>query len=386
MSHRKFEQPRHGSLGFLPRKRTRHYKGRIRSFPKDDPKKPVHLTAFVGYKAGMTHIAREVRRQASKLDKCELVEATTIVEVPAMKGAGLVGYIETPRGLRAFQTVWANTLSEDFKRRLYKNWYRSKRKAFTKYPVKHQNKTVETELRRIKKYCSVVRLIAHTQPKLVNFRQKKAQVYEIQVNGGDVAKKVDFAVGFFEKDIRCDAVFNTGDNADIIGVTRGHGFTGVVKRWGTKLLPKKTHRGYRKVGCVGAWHPERIRFSVPRAGQYGFHHRTEINKRIYLYGRAENESAASTELDLTKKSITPMGGFPHYGKIKNDWLMIKGCCVGPKKRLLILRKPIVEPTARIAHEELKIKFIDTSSKMGHGRFQTPEEKAKYYGPRKKRED
>ena len=62
MSHRKFRAPRHGSLGFLPRKRTRHHRGRVRSFPKDDPTKPVHLTAFPGFKAGMTHIVRTVDR------------------------------------------------------------------------------------------------------------------------------------------------------------------------------------------------------------------------------------------------------------------------------------------------------------------------------------
>jgi large subunit ribosomal protein L3e len=58
MSHRKFEAPRDGSLGFLPRRRTRHHRGRVRSFPRDDTKKPTHLTAFAGFKAGMTHILR----------------------------------------------------------------------------------------------------------------------------------------------------------------------------------------------------------------------------------------------------------------------------------------------------------------------------------------
>jgi len=33
-----------------------------------------------------------------------------------------------------------------------------------------------------------------------------------------------------------------------------------------------------------------------------------------------------------------MGGFPHYGEVNNDFLMIKGCCVGPKKRVITLRK------------------------------------------------
>lgn len=36
MSHRKFEKPRKGHTGFLPKRRCRRPKGRIRSFPKDD--------------------------------------------------------------------------------------------------------------------------------------------------------------------------------------------------------------------------------------------------------------------------------------------------------------------------------------------------------------
>ena len=52
--------PRCGSLGFLPKKRCRRGKGKVKSFPRDDPSKPCHLTAFMGYKAGMTHIVREV--------------------------------------------------------------------------------------------------------------------------------------------------------------------------------------------------------------------------------------------------------------------------------------------------------------------------------------
>lgn len=47
---------------------------------------------------------------------------------------------------------------------------------------------------------------------------------------------------------------------------------------------------------------------------------------------------ASTEYDLTEKSITPMGGFPHYGEVNNDFVMLKGCCMGPKKRVITLRK------------------------------------------------
>eukprot|EP00792_Barthelona_sp_PAP020_P006682 TRINITY_DN3055_c0_g1_i1.p1 TRINITY_DN3055_c0_g1~~TRINITY_DN3055_c0_g1_i1.p1 ORF type:complete len:70 (+),score=6.16 TRINITY_DN3055_c0_g1_i1:51-260(+) len=60
MSHRKFEAPRHGSLGFLPRKRCRRVRGRVKAFPKDDKAQSCHLTGFIGFKAGMTHVVREM--------------------------------------------------------------------------------------------------------------------------------------------------------------------------------------------------------------------------------------------------------------------------------------------------------------------------------------
>jgi large subunit ribosomal protein L3e len=120
-------------LAFLPRKRTRKHRGKIRSFPKDDAKKPVHLTAFPGFKAGMTHIVRDVDKPGSKLHKKEVVEAVTIIECPPIVVVGLVGYIDTPRGLRALCTVWAQKLDINTMRRFYKNWHNSKKKAFSKY-------------------------------------------------------------------------------------------------------------------------------------------------------------------------------------------------------------------------------------------------------------
>jgi len=74
-----------------------------------------------------------------------------------------------------------------------------------------------------------------------------------------------------------------------------------------------------------------------------------------------------------------MGGFPHYGKVRNDFIMIKGCCIGPKKRTLTLRKTLLTQTSRTSSEKIELKFIDTSSKLGHGRFQDAAEKNKFYG-------
>merc|ERR1719258_112161 len=110
-----------------------------------------------------------------------------------------------------------------------------------------------------------------------------------KVNGGSVADKVSFATGLFEKPVPIDAVFAQNEMIDVIGVTKGHGYEGVTTRWGTTRLPRKTHRGLRKVACIGAWHPAKVQFSVPRAGQNGYHHRTEMNKKIYKIGKSISE-------------------------------------------------------------------------------------------------
>jgi len=76
------------------------------------------------------------------------------------------------------------------------------KKAFSRYQAENAKdpKKVEVQLNRIKKYCSVVRVITHTQHNLMtNLRQKKNNIFEIQINGGKVADKVNFGYGFFEK-------------------------------------------------------------------------------------------------------------------------------------------------------------------------------------------
>ena len=359
----------------------------------------------------MTHILREVNKPGSKLHKRETVEAVTIIETPPLAVVGIVGYVETPRGLRTLTTVWTEHLSESVKRRFYKNWYRSKRKAFGRYSARvadASSTSMAAELERMKKYAQVVRVLCHTQIRLVKLRQKKAHLCEIQVNGGKtVTEKVDWARTLLEKKVPIDTVFSQNEMIDCLGVTKGRGYTGVVSRWGVARLPRKTHRGLRKVACIGAWHPARVRFTVARAGQHGYHHRTEINKKIYRIGKAsrpgtvkeegkegkEGKEAkeakeaptwnASTAADLTQKHITPLGGFPHYGEVNEDYIMIKGAVVGVKKRVITLRKSLVPQVKRAALEEIELKFIDTSSKFGHGRFQTREEKATFFGPLKR---
>ncbi|KAJ5444689.1 60S ribosomal protein L3 [Penicillium daleae] len=386
MSHRKFEAPRHGSLAYLPRKRAARHRGKVKSFPKDDAKKPVHLTASMGYKAGMTTVVRDLDRPGAKMHKKEIVEAVTVIETPPLVAVGVVGYIETPRGLRSLTTVWAEHLSDEVKRRFYKNWYKSKKKAFTKYTKQHAESSgasVTRELERIKKYCTVVRVLAHTQIRKTPIKQKKAHLMEIQVNGGSIADKVDFARNLFEKTIDIDTIFEQDEMIDVIAVTKGHGFQGVTSRWGTTKLPRKTHKGLRKVACIGAWHPSHVQWTVARAGQMGYHHRTSCNHKVFRIGKGSDEGNASTEFDISKKQITPLGGFVHYGEVKNDFVMVKGSVPGVKKRVMTLRKTLYPQTSRRATEKVALKWIDTSSEFGHGAFQTAEEKKAFMGTLKK---
>ena len=63
-----------------------------------------------------------------------------------------------------------------------------------------------------------------------------------------------------------------------------------------------------------------------------------------------------------------MGGFPHYGIVKNDYLMLKGSIPGTKKRIITIRKSLMVHTSRRDLEKVSLKFIDTSSKFGVSRL------------------
>ena len=110
--------------------------------------------------------------------------------------------------------------------------HQSKKKAFVKSSKKWQDESgrreIEKELTRIKKYCKVIRVLAHTQMKLLKKRQKKAHLMEIQLNGGTVSQKVEWARKHFEQTLPIDSVFSKDEMIDIIGVTKGKGMKGEI--------------------------------------------------------------------------------------------------------------------------------------------------------------
>lgn len=63
--------------------------------------------------------------------------------------------------------------------------------------------------------------------KLLRQRQKKAHIMEIQLNGGTIEQKVQWAREHLEKPVPVSNVFAPDEMIDVIGVTKGKGYKGI---------------------------------------------------------------------------------------------------------------------------------------------------------------
>ena len=90
--------------------------------------------------------------------------------------------------------------------------------------------------------------------------------------------------------IACDA-FAAGDKIDVSGVSKGHGFTGVIKRWNNQRL-KETHGVgpvHREVGSMGAnSSPSRVFKNKKMPGQYGHENVTVLNLEVVKVDKERN--------------------------------------------------------------------------------------------------
>ena len=90
--------------------------------------------------------------------------------------------------------------------------------------------------------------------------------------------------------VTCD-VFQAGDRIDVSGVSKGHGYTGVIKRWNNHRL-KETHGVgpvHREVGSMGAnSSPSRVFKGKKMAGQYGHENVTILNLEVVKVDKERN--------------------------------------------------------------------------------------------------
>ena len=103
---------------------------------------------------------------------------------------------------------------------------------------------------------------------------------------------------------------------------------------GYQEIAKKDPQRFEKVACIGAWHPANVNWTVARAGQNGYHHRTSINHKVYRVGKGTDEANGATEFDRTKRPLT-MGGFVRYGNVNNDFVLLKGSIPVSRRELLL---------------------------------------------------
>jgi len=187
--------------------------------------------------------------------------------------------------------------------------------------------------------------LVHTQPHSTGIGKKKPEVSEIHLSG-KVEGQFAFSKDKLGKELKLEEVFKEKQFVDVKAVTKGKGFQGVIKRFGVKMhRPKAKKR--RIVGSIGPWTPSTVMWTVARPGQMGYHNRTEYNKRVIMLGNKPD-------------SVNPKGGFPYYGIIKNDFLVLSGSTPGIVKRCIALREPI-RKTEEKKSNLMDISFVGTKA-------------------------
>ena len=149
------------------------------------------------------------------------------------------------------------------------------------------------------------------------------------------------------KELKVSDVIKPGMFLDVMAATKGKGWQGPVKRFGVATQRRKATGKVRHVGTLGPFHPAYVQYTVPMPGQMGFHKRTELNKLVMAVIPKE-------ELD----KLSPASGWPHYGVVRNDCILLKGSIPGPKKRIVRLRLSVRKQPA----EEPKLTYISNLPK------------------------
>ena len=324
-------RPRRGSMGYSPRKRARAETPHIKSWPegRDKPK----IQGFLGYKAGMTHAFVVDYRPTSTTSGREVVMPVSVVETPPIKIAAVRAYKKIIHGLQTTGEIWANKLDSELSKRL---------------PLAKKEKKKNWDFT---KDADEIRVLVYTQPKLVTGIPKKIpEIREMRISGGSIEDQIKYAKEILGKELKINDTLTEGDMLDILAITKGKGFQGAVKRWGVKLLTHKNSKHRRMIGTAGSWHPNWVQATVPQAGQMGYHQRTEYNKRVLKIGD-------------NGEDITPAGGFPHYGVVRNSYVLLHGSIPGPAKRLISMRDAIRYQRG-VKVEKPEVTYISTTSKQG----------------------
>jgi large subunit ribosomal protein L3 len=291
LGHRKHSAPRRGSLAYRPRGRAKSLFPRIRTWPKVQSDKPTFL-GFPGYKAGTVHVITVDDRAKTPNYNKPLFNISSVLSIPEAEVVGLRLYSHENGQDRAIADLKAGAANAG-----------------------------GLPLDRTSRVAAVMAAV----PSDAGLSQKSSTLMEVGVSGGDIKAQAEYVQGLLGKKVKFGDVFKPGMYVDVLGITKGKGFEGPVTRFGVKRKQHKSRKSVRAVGVIGPWHPAAVMYTVARAGQMGFHQRTETGKRILLTGNSK------------ESPITPSGGFLHFGELRGDYAVIRGSVPGPARRFVMVR-------------------------------------------------
>ena len=287
--------PRKGSLQFWPRKRARKFLPSVNWEPINSKKT---LKGFICYKVGMLSALVKNNTLHSMTKGKNIIIPVTVLECPPMKIFSARFY----KNGKVADEVLAENLEKELKKKV-------------KFP-----KSKKHSLENIKKGdFDDARVIVYSQVKKTGIK-KTPDLSEIGLSGS-YEEKVNFIKENMGKEISVSDVFEKGELVDFRGLTKGKGFQGTIKRFGLKLKSHKSEKGQRRPGSLGPWHPARVTFRAPQAGQIGMFTPALYNNKIIDMGKSENKE----ELKKIK----------NFGDVKADYLIVNGSIQGPEKRQLI---------------------------------------------------
>lgn len=303
-------RPRKGSLQFYPRKRAAKFIPRT-NWSTIPAQKEDGVSGFIVYKVGMrTAVVRDATEKS--MTKGKLISMPiTILEAPNMK-------VYAVRFYKDKKVVKDIVVSNDKE---------LKRIIKVQKQIKNFDQQIPSDYNNI-------HLILYSLPGQTNVK-KTPDLAEVAVNAKD---KLSFVKNLLGKEISISQ-FSPSDLVDIHGLTKGKGLVGPMKRFGISKRQHKSEKGVRRPGSLGPWHPARVTFRAPMAGQLG------------MFTRIINNLAILNRGNVKEKNINLSGGFQNYGDVSSSYIIVKGSVQGPQKRQLL-----ITGAARPSKEQTKKKF------------------------------
>lgn len=296
---------------------------RVRGYPqsyKDEPQMQLHC----GFKAGCLQVVSIDDRDKTPNAGKQLVSLGTLIVTPPVTVVGMRGYTKDNAGYHADFDVYSDNLPKKITKKIdLKSGEDAEKKS--------------KDLKDVRRICAVVAIV----PKDAGLEQKRPYIFEAPVDGGSMEARAEYVRNMMGREVRISDIFRTGGAVDVAAITKGKGWQGVIKRYGAKRKQHKSRKSVRELGSLGPISPQYVMYTVPRAGQMGFHQRVEYNKRIMVMGNTEDE-----------QRVTPAGGFKHFGNVRGDYIILKGSVPGTYRRLIKMRPQIRNEQARTSEPRI----------------------------------